>query len=185
MRIIYLSAILLVFSVLAVAEPSGQQSWQDIVRSTQERKPEAAVAIPEEPETSTLYKVVDENGVPSFTDVAPVDQNAESFEVESKPSLNTLGDKSHQRQQYERKLTQQADYRKQQAEQHRKTIGQAKVKLDAAQQRQKEGKNPVDGEWQNTNRGSRYLKESYFARQKALKDAVDKAQKKLKTLQRK
>lgn len=185
MRIIYLSVILLGFSPWVIAEPIEQQSWQDIVRSTQERKQEEVPAEPEKPDTKTLYKVVDENGVPSFTDVAPAAQNAESFEIESKPSLNVLGDKSQQRQQYERKLIQQAQYRKQQAEQHRQAIQQAKLVLETAQKRQTEGESPVDGEWQHNSSGRRFLKESYFARQKALKDAVEKAQKNLETLHRK
>lgn len=185
MRIVYLSALLLGLSPNVWAEPakpSAQPTWQDIVRSTQERKPD--VEAEPEPEKNTLYKVVNEEGVPSFTDVAPADESAESFEVEAAPSLNVLGDKSDQRKQYESKIKQQAKYRKQQAAQRKKVIEKAKSAVKEAKKRQQEGEKPVNADWQNTNKGRRFLKESYFARKQQLADSVEKAEQRLKTLQR-
>ena len=186
MRIVYFGAILLGMSLSAVAEPAGQQTWQDIVRSTQERKP-AVVEEPPTPavETNTLYKVVDENGVPSFTDVAPNEEEVESFEVDAKPSLNVLGDKSDQRKQYERKINQQAEYRKKQAAQRKQAIQQAEAAVAKAKALQQEGADPIDGDWQNTNKGRRFLKESYFSRNQQLADSVEKAEQRLQELKRK
>ena len=190
MRIVYLSAILLGLSPYSWAdtepsEPSTQPTWQDIVRSTQERKPVVAEPpVTPEPEKNTLYKVVDKNGVPSFTDVAPADEASESFEVEAKPSLNVLGGKSDQRQQYEKKVNQQAEYRKKQAAQKQNNLQGAKRAVEKAKELQQKGSDPIDGDWQNTNKGRRFLKESYFARKLQLADAVEKAEQRLKTLQR-
>lgn len=190
MRIVYLSAVLLGFIpyVWADSEPpetKAQPTWQDIVRSTQDRKPSVVEAPAEsEPEKNTLYKVFDENGVPSFTDVAPADESVETFEIEAKPSLNVVGDKSDQRKQYENKINQQAEYRKQQAAQKQKSIQRAKAEIEKAKELQKSGIEPVDGDWQNTNKGRRFLKESYFARKQQLADAVEKAEQRLKSLRR-
>lgn len=190
MRIIYLSAVLLGVSPLVGAETDtaspGQPTWQDIVRSTQDRKPEVVeeLAEPEE-EVNTLYKVVDENGVTSFTDVAPADaKNVESIKVDAKPSLNVLGGKSYERHRYESDLNQQIEEREQRAAQHQKTIKDAKKLIQLAKKRLEEGSEPVNEDWQNTVNGRRFLKPTYFARKQALADSVEEAEKHLQSLQR-
>lgn len=190
MRIIYLSAVLLGVSPLVGAETDaaspGQPTWQDIVRSTQDRKPEVVEELSEpEEEVNTLYKVVDENGVTSFTDVAPADaKNVESIKVDAKPSLNVLGGKSYERHRYESDLNQQIEEREQRAAQHQKTIKDAKKLIQLAKKRLEEGSEPVNEDWQNTVNGRRFLKPAYFARKQALADSVEEAEKHLQSLQR-
>ncbi len=127
-----------------------------------------------------LYRVVDEQGKVSFTDVKP--ENAEATELSIDPELNVLGDKSSARLQYERQLNRQLDNKKRRRQQYRQSLQRAQERLTQAETAQREGELPLDSEWQRNINGGRTLKAAYYQRQQALQAAVEQARQQLQRL---
>lgn len=115
------------------------------------------------PPAGKVYKSVDKNGNPVFFDSAAPIGSDNITEVKTAPAnviapptqpshqdLQLFSDNAQQRAQAKQKLTQR----------------RAKIKqIQALKAQAEKGKAPKDEEWQRTQNGRRFLKQSYYERQ--------------------
>lgn len=156
-----------------------RMSAESIERQATETTEEATTPTPTT--DKKLFRVVDENGKVSFTDVKP--ENAESSDVpiSSYSKTNVIDSKRASLQQYEDEVDARIKARQKAQEEYENRVKQAEERLNLELKRQAEGKEPRMDEWQKTRKG-RFLKKSYRDRQQVLQDNVDKAAENVKNV---
>lgn len=114
-----------------------------------------------------LYKSVDKNGNPVFSDiVAPDGQNGSEAIIIPVRQPNTISAPTPDYSRAQQQMFAENAQRQQAKKARRAANAAKKQKLNAAKQAMLDAKKPHDDEWQNTNKNRRFLKSSYHERQR-------------------